>query len=130
MRYAFIALAATIGLALVGLPLSAQRRPSAGPRSLAEVVALAEANGLYCTKTPQDDPNAKHVIVSTMPLDDDEAALVSLSIARDGIASCYLAWGSADVHFDPAKSAFWGDMFVHGDPAVVKALTGARLREQ
>ena len=130
MRYVTIALLAPIALVLVGLPLSIQWWVGSGPRSLAEVIVLAEKNGLYCTTSPGDDPAAKLVIISATPLDEEEAALVNLSSPRAGIASCYVAWGCVNVHYDPTHCAYWGDMFVHGDPAVVAALTGARLREQ
>jgi hypothetical protein len=129
MRQVSIALFVPLVLVLVGLPL-AMPGGHPGPQTLAEVITVAEQNGLYCATSPRDDPNPKCLIVSTSELDEDVAALVNLSSPRDGTASCYVAWGSANVHYDPAHCAYWGGMFVHGDPAVVRALTGAKLRER
>jgi len=125
MRLIAIALVAPLAVVLVGLPIAVSWKPASEPRTLADVIASADRKGLYWTSVPIDDPYARRLIVSAMPLDEDAAGLVNLSFATDGVASCYIAWDSVRIHYDPHQSAFWGDIFVHGDPAIVKILTGA-----
>jgi hypothetical protein len=127
MRQIYVALVVPVALVLVGLPLTIHKWNAAGPRSLAEVVQLAEKNGLYCTTMPVDDPDPKRLILSAMPLDEEEASEVNLSIAREGTASCYVAWDTASVHVDAGNARFWGGLFIHGDPAVINMLTGSKL---
>jgi hypothetical protein len=129
MRHIVIAFLAPFALVLVGLPLAIQYW-NGGPNSIAEVVAQAEKRGLYCTVVPYNDPDCRRVIISAMPLDEDEAASVNLSLPHTGTASCYVNWECARIHHNPAHSLFWGDMFVHGDPAVINLLTGSKLGGQ
>jgi hypothetical protein len=52
MRLIAIALVAPLALVLVGLPIAISWKPASEPRTLANVIASAERNGLYWTSVP------------------------------------------------------------------------------
>ncbi len=126
MRFVSYALLTSCTLVAVGMTFAHQSSVRPGPRSIAEVVAAAEKHGFVCTTETSGDRTSNRVVISYKPLDEDEAATVNISSPRAGVASCYFAWGCARVHNEPANSAFWGDMFLYGDPDIVAAMTGGK----
>jgi len=129
MRQITPALLVLLASAMIALPIAFRRSASSSPCSIAEAIEIAEKKGLAWTTSPVGKAT-RRIIISDRPLDEEEAALVSVAIPRPGTVSCYLAWNCATVHYDPMNSAFWGKMFLHGDPVVIEALTGSSSCER
>ena len=114
-------------LAFMGLTFAAASTYNSSPKSLADVAVLAEQKGLYWVDGRVRLPSNR-IIISTRPLEPEEAAAVNIAVPRKGMASCYLKLRHMSVHYDPANSIVWGDVFLYGDPAVISALTGISPR--
>ena len=108
----------------VGLSLANHWRAPIGPQSLADAIALSEKAGFVCITQSGRNVPGQRVVISFSPLDEDDLTEINVSIPRPGTACCYLNWDCSHIHTDAANSAFWGEMFVYGDPAVVDAITG------
>ena len=124
ISFAILTLGAFVAL---GISYAHPKAVRPGPRTMEEVVAAAEKNGFVCRTEMSGDYGRGRVVISTKPLDDDEAAEVGIAIPRTGTATCCVAWECSHVHHDSVNSAFWGEMFVFGDPEIVAAIvaTGA-----
>ena len=113
-----------LALTFMSLSFAASMRSSnSPPTSLTDVALLAEQKGLHCTDGRMRLPSNR-IIISSSPLNSDEAAAVNIVAPRAGTVSCYLKAKDMSVNYDPAHSMVWGNVFVYGDPAVISVLTG------
>jgi hypothetical protein len=99
------------------------RQATEPPADLAELVAAAEADGLFWTTGARNVPSPNQslsVVVSATPITCDQVNLlnVSYSPAWKGKAKAY-ARQCPSVGSDAPYMAFCGDMLVIGDPELV-----------
>ena len=99
-----------------------------GPRTLEEVVRLAEERSLYWRGDRDDGAFTLRVVVSDAPVTQAQANLLCLGDLRlpcwRGVVAVYTPWGHYDEHLVPGYSAVWGEVVVFGDPALIRRLTG------
>jgi hypothetical protein len=99
-----------------------------GPRTLEEAMAAADKLGLYRLADETEGALNRRLVVSESPLTRERAAQLRLNDFRGhrwiGTATIYTGWESMMPNFDPACSAVWGNLFIYGDPDVIRRLTG------
>jgi hypothetical protein len=105
-------------------------RPSTpdGPATLHEVAELAERMGLYCRSDNIDGVVRNRLLVSRSPLTHLAANQVVFGAPRkrcwQGVVAVCRPWRGYVSNFDPGYSAVWGNLFLYGDPDVIRRLTG------
>jgi hypothetical protein len=99
-----------------------------GPRTVKDVVRVAEEQGLYClTDEPRGIPDHR-LVVSETPLTRERICGLSVPNPQRpcwrGTVSIYAGWQQLMGIYDPDCSAIWGELFVYGDPQLILKLTG------
>jgi hypothetical protein len=99
-----------------------------GPRTLEEVVRLAEERSLHWRGDQDDGAFRLRVVVSDAPVTQAQANLLCLGDLRlpcwRRVVAVYTPWGHSAEHLEPGYSAVWGELVVFGDPALIRRLTG------
>jgi hypothetical protein len=99
-----------------------------GPRTLEDVIPLAEHLGLYWRHDSWHGTPGTRLIVSTRPVRWEEAhRLLSGRPERPewvGVVSVYTVWRGMTGNFVPGRTVIWGELFVCGDPELIRRLTG------
>jgi hypothetical protein len=126
---------ATGAILLVLVPATLHQRTTRtappGPRTLAEVQQIAQELGLYARGDRRDTALGHRLIVSERPLTYEAVSLLCLGKPEDPrwlgtVAIC--ANGKAFREFADGSDhmAFWGEMFLFGDPTLIRTLLEAR----
>ena len=99
-----------------------------GPATLEEVVEQADRIGLYSAGDPPGGAVGCRLVVSEFPLDAERACDVRMG------AQAHPRWiGTVAVctpsraylpNYVAGRTVIWGDLFVIGDPEVIRRLTG------
>src|SRR5947209_3967039 len=118
-----------LGAAALTLALTARLLPNheprrAGPQTLQEALAIVEGRGLHHASDEAGGVPVHHLIVSELPLAPERARLLRLDPTHPcwaGTVSIRDDWRTQMPNYDPACSAVWGELFVFGDPVLVKA---------
>jgi hypothetical protein len=99
-----------------------------GPATLQEVARLAEEMGLYWRSDRKDGAIKSRLVVSNRPLTAVRANLVRFNCPEHpcwvGTIAISRPWQHNISNYDPEYSVVWGDMFVYGDPEIIRRLTG------
>jgi hypothetical protein len=108
-------------------PMMSSATP-AGPETMQEVVRVAEEKGLYFCSDRRDGEIANRLVISDRPLTCQRANFVRFNAPDHPcwigtVALCY-PWRNNMANYDPECSAVWGEMFVYGDPEIIRRLTG------
>lgn len=114
-------------LCLPGLRPEAAFPQVPGPQTLEEVVQIVQDLGLYCRADTEDGVIRQRLVISERPLSWEYTNSLHLGDMEDprwiGTVVVKPNWRSARHHFQPEYSVAWGDMFLHGDPALLRQLT-------
>ena len=103
----------------------------AGPESPEEVIAIAQRLGLHCCTDCADGRLEHTLYVSYLPIPWREANALCLRDPRHPswggrVAVRRVEKGFAAVNVVPGYTAFWGNLFLYGDPTLVEQLVQAR----
>ena len=105
-------------------------RPRSGPQTLAELIAIAEARGLYYGSDQRMDGPIGRLVISETPVTRNRAGRVRINAPLHpcwiNTVAVYFPVGQMMTNYDPQCSVIWGNMFVYGDPALIELLTGLR----
>ncbi len=100
------------------------------PGTIHEAVAIAHAKGFCCISDELNGIPRGILVVSKMPLTREQAADLRVnSPGHPGWRGVVKIYGNRNgigpkLNYDPTCSVFWGDLFVYGDPEVIRGLTG------
>jgi hypothetical protein len=99
-----------------------------GPETMGEVMRAAEKAGLYARSDRHDGLVIHRLVVSDRPIDYLRANLVRFGVPNHHSwrGTVAVSWDARPntANFDADCSTVWGDMFVYGDPAIIRRLTG------
>lgn len=127
-RLGVVALAVAVILSGT-LTLGGRLRPqdANAPRSLEEVVAVAEQRGLHWRSDRRDGLIANRVLVAEAPLTFEQASLISCASPEQpaGRGTVVVYRHGASILDMPSSAVLWGGVLLFGDPGVIHRLTGA-----
>ena len=102
------------------------------PRSVKEIVPIAQDLGLYCQSDRADGGLENRLVVSEVPLSLEQVNFLRFGDPRHACWAGVVAvsWpGRAYVDYSsPEHGLFWGDLFIFGDPTLIRRLTGLGTR--
>jgi hypothetical protein len=128
-RILFGLTAAAVIAFLIAIPSLNGGRVPRGPQTLQEAAAIAEELGLYHRSDKADGTLWDRIIVSEIPLSFERASQVCINDPSRpclaGTVAIYAGWDKLWPNADPACSAVWGELFVYGDPQLIRKLTSA-----
>ena len=115
---------------LLGPAVRGLHRPPAGPRSVPEAAAIAEAVGLYARSDRPDGVVHNRVVVADRPVSCATANFVRFGDPthpswNGAVAVCYPAQMYLP-YADGEYGVVWGEVVLFGDPTLVRWLTGGR----
>jgi hypothetical protein len=100
--------------------------PPAGPRSLEEVARLAADMGLHYRSDRLNGELACRLVVSNWPITHERANSVRFGEADhpcwQGTVAVSTPWHCFGRYGDPDHGVVWGEVFLFGDPALIRAL--------
>jgi hypothetical protein len=125
--FATFAAAALVVFALYRAGYLAEHTRPPGPRDLEEVGRIAQALGLHCRTDVRDGSYGCRLIVSEEPLSFERAnqrqfGEIDHPSWRGTVAACVPPRAYRD-YVHPEHGVHWGDVFLFGDPAVIRKLT-------
>jgi hypothetical protein len=129
-----VVLGIALEVALCNFCLSSSPSFPDGPQSLEEVIAIAKTAGLHWRG--QRDENSELslnccVVISDHPLTRYGANHLTVGDPGRpcwvGVAAVYSGKKRWTANYDAEHAAFWGDMFVYGDPEIIRRLTGREV---
>ena len=98
------------------------------PRTVHEAVAMAGTLGFFCSSDEPDGVPRNGLVVSDRALTREALAELHMNSPRDpcwiGVARVSGNWRSFMANYDPSCAVIWGELFVYGDPEVIRRLTG------
>jgi hypothetical protein len=98
------------------------------PRTIQEAGIIAHAKGLYCVSDERDGIPLHILVVSELPLTQEEAGGLRMNRPNHpgwrGVVKIYGDRRMALWNYDPTCSVVWGGVFVYGDPEMILKLTG------
>jgi len=118
---AVLLLACSYSLSLVA------NSPLEGPKSLHEVGQIASSLGLHHRSDIASGMVTFRLVVSARPLTFERANGMKIGFPahpcwQDSVAVCY-PWQKYRHYTDPDHGVVWGDVFLYGDPALIRTLT-------
>ena len=98
------------------------------PQTIQQATETADRLG-FCRTSDECDGVPRHgLVVSDRPLTRVQLAELRLTAPQHpgwvGVARVYRDWRSLIGSYDPTCSVVWGELFVFGDPRVIRQLTG------
>jgi hypothetical protein len=105
------------------------KSPPAGPVSLQEVRQIASSLGLHHRSDTANGEVTIRLVVSASPLMWERANSLHFGCPahpcwQDTVAVC-APWQKYLFYADPDHGVVWGNVFLYGDPALIRALTAA-----
>jgi hypothetical protein len=104
-----------------------QIRPR-GPATLEEVVGLAEQAGLYSYGDRPEGAIGCRLVVSEFPLSAEHACDLRMEVQSHprwiGSVAVCRPWRSFLPNYVAGRTVIWGELFIIGDPEVIRRLTG------
>ncbi len=103
--------------------------PPKEPQTLEEVADIVGARGLYCRSDRQDGLILNRLLVSDEPLTMQRTCRFRFGPPTPEapgfglVAVCHPAKQYLP-SYEPGRSVVWGDVLLHGDPEVIRRLTG------
>ena len=122
-----------IGVIVILLFAAAWRGPPLqlcpnGPRTLHEVVEIARQLGLYSTGDLEGGKINHRLLVTEYPLGQARFRDFRLRDLSDpcwiGVVDVRLKWREMMPNYSPGRTVVWGELFVIGDPELIRRLTG------
>jgi hypothetical protein len=121
--------AATTLLLALCHSLSPGRNAPAGPKSLHEAAQIANALGLHHRSDIFNGEVTCRLIISTTPLTFERANCMHIGDPDHpcwhGTVAVCAAWKDYRYLADPDHGVVWGEVFLYGDPALIRLLTAA-----
>jgi hypothetical protein len=120
-------IAGLLAVAALGYMMTRDNRPRrVGPASLQEVMRIADAAGLYHRSDEAEGRVTIRLIVSEYPVTFDRANMLHFgdtthSCWTGTVAAC-LPWRDYIVYKDDEYGVIWGEVFLFGDPQLIRKL--------
>ena len=126
IAYAGFGVAAWLVLALA----SEHRRASpSGPQSIAEVARIADELGLHHRSDPLSGEVRNRLVISDRPASWERVNNVRFGLPEHpcwrGTVAASTPWRCFARYCDPDHGVIWGEVFLYGDPALIRKLVAA-----